>query len=116
TSLCYGLAMPAGARTQLLNNQDKTAMQKPATPKTDRPESSAGEGILADRAFKSVIYACAFALMTIVGLVLFELITASRLTLHTTGFKFLTRSIWDPVAEDFGALPFIYGTLVSSLV
>jgi len=116
TSLCYGFAMPAGARTQLLNNQDQTAMPKPATPKTPNTQSSAGEGVLADKTFKSLIYACAFALMAIVGLVLFELITASGLTLHKTGFKFLTRSIWDPVAEDFGALPFIYGTLVSSLV
>ena len=32
------------------------------------------------------------------------------------GFKFFTRSDWDPVNEWVGALPFIYGTLVSSLV
>jgi len=32
------------------------------------------------------------------------------------GFKFLTGTEWDPVALDFGALPFIYGTLISSLV
>ena len=32
------------------------------------------------------------------------------------GFHFLVTSTWDPVAEQFGALPFIYGTLVSSLI
>src|SRR5262249_24625283 len=32
------------------------------------------------------------------------------------GFRFLLKSIWDPVAEEFGALPFVYGTVVSSLV
>ena len=32
------------------------------------------------------------------------------------GFRFLTRSTWDPVAEQYGALPFIFGTLVSSFI
>ena len=32
------------------------------------------------------------------------------------GFHFLVTSTWDPVADQFGALPFIYGTLVSSLI
>src|SRR5205085_1280845 len=40
----------------------------------------------------------------------------SGLSLHKFGFKFLTTSIWDPVAEQFGALPAIYGTVVSSLL
>src|SRR6185436_9905958 len=33
---------------------------------------------------------------------------------HAFGWSFLTKQIWDPVAENFGALPFVYGTLVSS--
>src|SRR5207247_5883862 len=32
------------------------------------------------------------------------------------GFRFVTTSTWDPVAEEFGALPFTYGTAVSSLI
>jgi len=32
------------------------------------------------------------------------------------GLRFLVTSHWDPVAGEFGALPFIYGTLVSSLL
>src|SRR5207302_2178779 len=32
------------------------------------------------------------------------------------GWSFLTKQIWDPVAENFGALPFVYGTLVSSAI
>src|ERR1019366_883148 len=32
------------------------------------------------------------------------------------GFSFFTRSAWDPVAGDFGAFPFIFGTLVTSLL
>src|SRR5215813_3896024 len=40
----------------------------------------------------------------------------SKLAFQRFGFDFLGRSIWDPVAERFGALPFIYGTIVSSLL
>ena len=60
--------------------------------------------------------ACSFTVLLIVGLLLFELITRSKLSIHQFGFKFFTGSDWDPVAGQFGAFPFIYGTLVSSLV
>ena len=55
-------------------------------------------------------------MLAIVGLIVYELVTRSGLSLHKFGFKFLTTSIWDPVAEQFGALPAIYGTVVSSLL
>src|SRR5580658_1464062 len=32
------------------------------------------------------------------------------------GFSFLTGKVWDPVAEQFGALPFIYGTVLTSFI
>jgi phosphate transport system permease protein len=59
---------------------------------------------------------CALSVLAIVGLILFELIRQSQLSLHAFGWKFFVGHAWDPVAGDFGALPFIYGTLVSSLV
>ncbi|MGZ7091069.1 MAG: phosphate ABC transporter permease subunit PstC, partial [Candidatus Angelobacter sp.] len=58
----------------------------------------------------------AVAVLAIVGLIVFELVTQSRLSISKFGLKFLVKQIWDPVAEDFGALPFIYGTIVSSVV
>ena len=70
----------------------------------------------ADRAFRSAMIACGVAVLAIVGLILFELVSQSRLSMSKFGFRFLIKTIWDPVAEDFGALPFIYGTLVSSLI
>jgi len=51
-----------------------------------------------------------------VAFILLELILQSRLSLHAFGWNFFVHQAWDPVAGDFGALPFIYGTLVSSLV
>jgi phosphate transport system permease protein len=55
--------------------------------------------------------------LIVIGLaaaICWELIRNSQLTWKSFGFSFLTTSTWDPVQEVYGALPFIYGTLVSS--
>jgi phosphate transport system permease protein len=85
-------------------------------PGAARSRLRAKDSFFADAAFRSVLVACAVALVAIVGLILFELVSQSRLSMSKFGFRFIIKTIWDPVAEDFGALPFIYGTLVSSLV
>jgi phosphate transport system permease protein len=74
------------------------------------------ESFIADAAFRTMVIACAIALLAIVGLILYELIIQSHLSMSKFGLKFLTKTVWDPVGEDFGALPAIYGTLVSSFV
>ena len=45
-----------------------------------------------------------------------ELWHRSALPRHAFGFRFLLESVWDPVFGHFGALPFVYGTLVTSAV
>ena len=56
----------------------------------------------------------ALAVVVLVILTGWQLWHGSALAIKKFGFHFLTTSTWDPVAEQFGALPFIYGTLVSS--
>jgi phosphate transport system permease protein len=102
--------------------------EKSAMPSAPVPDGAGGlapvpksrfkfkESYFADAAFRSVVIGCAVALVAIVGLIFFELISQSRLSLSKFGFKFLFKSVWNPVDEDFGALPFIYGTVVSSLL
>jgi phosphate transport system permease protein len=76
-----------------------------------------GPGLrIADRAFRYAMLGCALSVLAIVAFILLELILQSRLSLHAFGWNFFVHQAWDPVAGDFGALPFIYGTLVSSLV
>ncbi len=58
----------------------------------------------------------ASAVVVLVILIGLELWNGSSLAIKKFGFHFLTTSTWDPVAEQFGALPFIYGTLVSSAI
>jgi phosphate transport system permease protein len=50
----------------------------------------------------------------ITALVFFELFTGSELSRAKFGWNFLLTQVWDPVAGVFGALPFIYGTMVTS--
>ncbi len=54
-----------------------------------------------------------FVLILVIG---YELAHGSQLAFRKFGWRFLTSSEWDPVAEQFGALPFIFGTLVSSAI
>lgn len=73
-------------------------------------------GRVVDGAFASVMVACALSIFVIVLLIVFVLVSDSRLSIHASGWKFFTGQVWDPVSGDFGALPFIYGTVVSSLL
>jgi len=71
---------------------------------------------LGDKAFEWLTLAMALAVVVLVVLIGWQLWLGSSLAIKKFGFHFLTTSTWDPVAEQFGALPFIYGTLVSSLI
>lgn len=71
---------------------------------------------LGDRVFKSVVTALACGILLLVGLIVFKMIDSSMQSIQKFGFGFLTGTTWDPVFQKFGALPFIYGTLVSSLL
>lgn len=77
---------------------------------------SRGSSALGDRAFTWLMLLCALSIFFIVFLILFELISRSKLTIDKFGLGFFFRSAWDPVNGNFGALPFVYGTVVSSLV
>jgi phosphate transport system permease protein len=71
---------------------------------------------MADRAFVGVAGLFAAAIVALVLLIAFELARSSTLAWDTFGLGFLTSTRWDPVARRFGALPYIYGTIVSSLL
>jgi phosphate transport system permease protein len=75
-----------------------------------------GSSSMADSTFRWVMLLCALSIFAIVGLIAVELVVHSQLTLTKFGLKFFLGSAWDPVNANFGALPFVYGTLVSSAV
>src|SRR6266576_6390327 len=69
-----------------------------------------------DKAFEWLTLTMALAVVLLVILTAWQLWRGSSLAIQKFGVHFLATSTWDPVAEQFGALPFIYGTLVSSLI
>jgi len=69
-----------------------------------------------DRVFYIAVLGCGLCVLALVGLIVYELITKSNLSWHAFGWKFFFRSEWDPVNNQFGALPFVYGTIVSSVL
>ncbi len=74
------------------------------------------QAAFADRTFRYLMVGCALSVVGVVVLVLFELITRSQLSIKEFGWRFFVSQNWDPVQGEFGALPFVYGTIVSSLV
>lgn len=65
---------------------------------------------------RGVTLAVALALLVVLALMLVVLAKGAAPALGKLGAGFLTGRAWDPVANRFGALPFIYGTLVTSAI
>ena len=70
--------------------------------------------ITADGLYRAALGGAAALVFVVVALIVFEAARGAGLSIRTFGFGFLTSTAWDPVSEKFGALPYIYGTVVSS--
>src|SRR2546421_12863256 len=81
-----------------------------------QPLLKTGDSRWADRSFFAFILACGLCVLALVGLIIYELATKSSLSWHAFGLRFFFRSDWDPVNDQYGALPFVYGTIVSSVL
>ncbi|HEU5305500.1 MAG TPA: phosphate ABC transporter permease subunit PstC [Gemmatimonadales bacterium] len=89
---------------------------KELAPSRPGPSVSLERANYGDRAFKLVLTIAALAVPALLGFLVYELWSGSSLAVARFGFGFVTSSTWDPVAEQFGALPLIFGTLLSSLI
>lgn len=69
-----------------------------------------------DWAFRRATGLCAGLVLLVLGGMALEMVLASRLSLARFGWSFVTSTEWNPVREEFGGLPFVYGTVVSSLL
>ncbi|HEX2867109.1 MAG TPA: phosphate ABC transporter permease subunit PstC [Ignavibacteriales bacterium] len=69
-----------------------------------------------DLVFESLTRFFAFLLLLLVIVMGYQMLMQSWPSIHKFGWKFITSKTWDPVQENFGALPFIFGTLFSSLL
>lgn len=69
-----------------------------------------------DFIFKAIVGLFALGILILAFVLFRELFIGSELSRNTFGLGFLTTTTWDPVTEIFGALPFIFGTIVSSFL
>jgi phosphate transport system permease protein len=69
---------------------------------------------LGDRSFVGLLTAAGLCVFAVAGVILFVVWHTAQPAAAKFGLGFVTGSDWDPVQESFGALPFIYGTLVTS--
>ena len=100
-----GAGLKIMAATAELTIQARTAPMKMAPPSR-----------FGDKAFEWLTLGMALIVVVLVFLIGWQLARGSSLAIQKFGLRFLTTSTWDPVAEQFGALPFIYGTLVTATV
>ena len=73
-------------------------------------------GNTGDAVFRVLMLLVALLMVGIVVAMVIALATDSMLSIRQFGFGFLTSQRWDPIKGEFGALPFIYGTVASSLI
>src|SRR3984957_12061794 len=69
-----------------------------------------------DAVFGWAMRVCGLAVVAVLGLIVYQLVVGSQLSWHAFGWKFFGQSDWNPVEDQYGALPFVFGTIVSSLL
>src|SRR6478735_4719481 len=98
---------------------------QPPAPQIGSPEVNARPALLArlrselnlgDTTFRYVTAGFAALVLIAMAAVGYEMLTASEHSIKEFGWGFIASSEWNPVSSEFGALPFIWGTLVSSLL
>ena len=104
-------SLPSLAQTSMEREQSaaRSVLQRI---RTRTPRSSR----IPDAMFRVIIALAALSVFVIVVLIVYELIDKSKLSLHQFGIGFFYGHNWDPVNDEFGALPFVYGTIVSSVL
>jgi phosphate transport system permease protein len=63
-----------------------------------------------------ITFLFAASVVLVTAILVYELWMKSSLAIHKFGFSFLWDSTWDPVNNNFGALPFVYGTIITSIL
>jgi phosphate transport system permease protein len=69
-----------------------------------------------DEIARLITFLFAISVVLVTLLLIFELWQGSALARHKFGLQFFLTRVWDPIAEQFGALPFIYGTFITATV
>ena len=77
---------------------------------------SRARGNLADQVYGVLLKLFGLLLPILFGFIVLQIGREAWLAIRTFGWGFITSSAWNPVLGEFGALPFIFGTVVSSFL
>src|SRR5689334_5297102 len=69
-----------------------------------------------DRSFRGIVLIGAVAMIALLVGIIILLYIDSRPAIEQFGFSFLISSEWDPVFDNYGAAPYIFGTIVTSVL
>ena len=93
-----------------------TASTETSPPAVKSPATSLELANYGDRVFRGLLTVAAVTVPILLGFLVYELWDGASLAIARYGLGFATSSTWDPVAEEFGAMPLMFGTLLSSLL
>jgi phosphate transport system permease protein len=93
-----------------MSRENKAGAQKAISSRNKRNSK------FGDKVFKGLVMAAAITIIGLMAALAVELFQGSSVSLGTFGLGFFSSSVWDPVHNIFGGLPFIYGTLVTSAI
>ena len=103
----------ANAQTKLPSPADEYGAR---VRRWDWRRALAPTGSTGDAIFRGLLFLSALIILLIVGSMIAAMYSNSRLSIHEFGWGFLTSREWNPARHEFGALPFIYGTVMSSVI
>ncbi len=72
--------------------------------------------VSADGLYRGLLQSFGMLVLAVVGLIVWECVRGAGPAMHAFGPRFLIGVDWDPIADHYGALPYLYGTLVTSLI
>ncbi len=105
--------MQPGTKTAELDLGGVRTFPTPPVVSSETQKKAFG-GNVGDLFFKNLTFLFALFVFSLVFLMGYEMYSGSALSIQKFGLSFLTGTTWDPVLDQYGALPFIFGTVVSS--
>jgi phosphate transport system permease protein len=90
-----------------------SATYDPAPPESDLRRRSIRPG---DVLFKGIAIIASLAATALLGLIAYKVLDLAKPAIEDFGLTFIWTNAWDPVAGVYGALPFVYGTVVTSII
>lgn len=93
-----------------------TALAPPPDPGARTPLTSSAGGARVDRTFRAIAFAAGLLVLAVLALIAYSTTNKAWPAFTHQGFSFLTSRLWNPNRNQFGALDFVYGTILTAVI